>query len=73
MSSKLQHHQFGTDALVSVSKLVADHMQRAIACCPNCEHFQATPIERCALNGMRPPATIIAFGCEFFKNNDLPF
>lgn len=73
MSSKQKEHSYGTDALLIVSKLVADHMTRATKCCPNCEHFEASTVERCRLNGLRPPASIIAFGCELFENNDLPF
>ncbi len=67
-----REHSFGNDALLSVSKLVADHMQRAIKCCPNCENFGVKD-EKCSLNGMRPPAHIIAFGCECFVDNDVPF
>lgn len=71
MSSPKQH-LFGADALVSVSKIVADHMQRAIKCCPNCEHFQIKA-EKCGLNSQRPPAHVIAFGCECFSETDIPF
>jgi hypothetical protein len=50
-----------------------DIARRSLACCPNCEHFDGSGQERCRLNGKRPPANIIAFGCECFVNNDLPF
>lgn len=33
--------------------------------CPMCEHWNPDG-ETCKLNGLRPPATIIAFGCEYF-------
>ena len=72
-SEPIREHAFGTDALLSVSKLVADHMRRSIMCCPNCEHFKPEPMLKCGLNNMQPPSTVIAFGCELFVNNDCPF
>jgi len=52
---------------------IGTHFRTSIKCCPNCEHFEGSPIEKCKLNAMRPPAAIIAFGCECFVNNDCPF
>lgn len=72
MSSKPTEHEYGVEALTRVSKLVADHLERATKACPNCEHWNGA-FEKCRLNNLRPPATIIAFGCEMFVNNDLPF
>lgn len=51
---------------------IGSHFRNSIKCCPNCEHFQAD-LEKCGLNSKRPPATVIAFGCECFVNNDMPF
>lgn len=39
--------------------------------CITCDNFYL-PEERCNLNGMRPPAKIIAFGCECYQN-EIPF
>lgn len=69
---KPTEHQYGTEALISISKIVAQHLTRATKCCPNCEHFDGQ-FELCKLANKKPPATIIAFGCEVFVNNDLPF
>lgn len=73
MSSKPQEHEYGIEALTRISKLVADHMVRATKCCPNCENFSHDRREVCQLNNMRPPAVIIAFGCECFVECDIPF
>lgn len=35
-------------------------------CCPNCEHFNADS-EHCQIAGQRPPARVIANGCEQFE------
>jgi hypothetical protein len=34
--------------------------------CVVCKHWRGDN-ELCGLNGMRPPATVIAFGCELFE------
>jgi hypothetical protein len=34
--------------------------------CVVCEHWRGGS-ETCGLNGQRPPATVIAFGCELFE------
>jgi hypothetical protein len=47
-------------------------LQNATKCCPNCERFTPNK-EICKLNNMRPPANIIAFGCEMFEDVFLPF
>lgn len=45
---------------------------RALICCINCKHWQGQN-ETCKLNGRRPPANIIALGCECFEDCDIPF
>lgn len=47
------------------------NLRAAIRCCPNCTNF-AEKSEVCNLAGARPPATVIAFGCEKFDHN-IPF
>lgn len=47
--------------------------------CLNCEHFleESAPgvaLEVCGLtNGLRPPARVIANGCDKWKHDDCPF
>ncbi len=58
------------DKILPVIKL---SLQNATRCCPNCEHFEGGKLELCKLNGKHPPATVIAFGCEMFADNEVPF
>lgn len=46
-------------------------MRRSYTCCPNCLHFDGAN-EQCKLAAARPPAQVIAFGCERF-DFDIPF
>lgn len=46
-------------------------VENAAKTCVVCDHFDL-PKEVCMLNKMRPPARIIAFGCECFEN-EIPF
>lgn len=39
--------------------------------CVRCMHFNAD--ETCTLAGARPPAKVIAFGCDSFLPDDIPF
>jgi len=42
--------------------------------CLSCEHFRESTEECNAANGARPPARIIAFGCNQYKDkDDIPF
>ncbi len=62
------------DVAERIAPSIANHFRNATRCCPNCENFEAGPmIEKCKLNGKRPPATVIAFGCECFVDNEVPF
>lgn len=40
--------------------------------CVHCVHF-VDGAETCALAGQRPPARVIAFGCQAFVFDDIPF
>lgn len=46
-------------------------VENAARTCIVCDHFDL-PKELCNLNRQRPPARIIAFGCECFEN-EIPF
>lgn len=46
-------------------------VEQALKTCVVCDHWNQSK-ETCALNGLRPPARIIAFGCECFEN-EIPF
>lgn len=42
--------------------------------CLSCEHFRESTEECNAFNGQRPPARVIAFGCNMYKDkDDIPF
>ena len=43
--------------------------------CVSCDHFKPAPgLEHCGLVNQRPPARIIAFGCERYSDDmDVPF
>lgn len=63
---------YSPEALNGLTNAVKDTLKRGLKCCPNCDNFDAMA-ERCKLNNLRPPAPIIAFGCELFNWNDCPF
>lgn len=63
----------GTRTYVSdVGETIANVLKIAAKCCPNCEHFERGK-EVCGLNRKRPPANVIAFGCECFREVEIPF
>jgi len=71
MSSNSRQH--AGEVIGDVKKCVDNAIQRSIICCPNCEHFDRKA-EVCNYNNrQRPPANIIAFGCNWFKIDDVPF
>jgi hypothetical protein len=63
---------YSHEALRGLSNYVESALKRGIICCPNCDNFDSFG-EKCKLNHLRPPAPIIAFGCERFNWNDCPF
>ena len=72
MSSEPIPRQFVGDISGTLRNCIESNVQRAMVCCPNCEHFDRRN-EKCGLNGKRPPANVVAFGCECFKHDDIPF
>lgn len=76
MTSKLQALADRDQALfAALSDMVGelgDNMLKAARTCVNCQHFLEKS-EQCMLAGyQRPPARVIAFGCEKFEE-ELPF
>lgn len=63
---------YSNEVISGLGNIVEGALKRGLTCCPNCNHFDAMR-ETCGLNNLRPPAPIIAFGCERFDWNDCPF
>jgi len=63
---------YSEQVLSSLHKSIESALKRGAVCCPNCENFAAMQ-ETCKLNNKKPPAPVIAFGCERFVYNDIPF
>lgn len=53
------------------ARLIRTELERASKTCVRCEHFDEK-FELCRLNNLRPPARIIAEGCECFTE-EIPF
>lgn len=51
--------------------VIVDALERATKSCLTCDNFNE-PNETCRLNGLRPPARVIAFGCECYED-EIPF
>lgn len=74
--------KFRALALVGFGRLfeqtLSKHMMREgdgmTPSCLSCEHFKESTEECNAANGQRPPARIIAFGCNVYRDrDDIPF
>ena len=63
---------YSQDVLRSLCNTIDETLKRGKVCCPNCMLFAAFK-ETCTLNNLRPPAPIIAFGCERYENDNIPF
>lgn len=60
-----------------LGQVMRRHLDECTRTCLNCEHFTEKHVnsiysEICSLAGKRPPARIIAFGCEHYKDQ-IPF
>lgn len=71
MTIKLRHELEIEHFAERVTKLFAEEIQRANRNCVVCENFDKRS-ETCNLNKLRPPAAIIAYGCEMFLE-EIPF
>lgn len=54
-----------------IGTVVSEYLDRQTKTCLNCEHFDE-PNEICRMVGKRPPARIIAMGCEY-HDDIIPF
>lgn len=55
------------------SKMHGKEAEKMLTCCVNCLHFNIDS-ELCKIAKARPPAKIIAFGCDSFEDIDkIPF
>jgi len=60
-----------------MTEQIMDGLLAAVKCCPNCDHWkrateQCGEIRNCPQGPARPPATVIAHGCDYFKS-EIPF
>lgn len=53
-----------------LSSIIETHLEKNIKTCINCVNFNE-PSESCTLYKAKPPARVIALGCE--KWEDIPF
>jgi hypothetical protein len=51
----------------NITSQVIESIREMAQTCIHCEHFDEEK-ELCKLAGKRPPARVIAFGCENFQN-----
>lgn len=85
MNNSLFKQTFGGDArrreIVNdianeLSHMVMVHLDRCTKTCVNCGHWRqgppTKPMEVCGLVNKRPPAKVIAFGCEHYEDS-IPF
>jgi hypothetical protein len=72
MSSEIKSRVMVGEIVGDLHRIVDSAMQRSIVACPNCEHWKAFN-ETCGLYNQRPPAPVIAFGCNSFLLNEIPF
>jgi len=66
-----EENWFRRDEVTKALKLALEDTRRMLHCCPNCWHWIEAN-EECELAHARPPAKVIAFGCEKFSEQ-IPF
>jgi hypothetical protein len=72
MNSEIKQGEFARyQVFGEIAGKMAGQLQKACRTCVTCEHFD-DKAELCKLNGLRPPAFVIAFGCECFEDR-IPF
>jgi hypothetical protein len=54
-----------------IQPAIINALEHATKSCCTCDNFDQAG-ETCRLNGLRPPARIIAYGCEMFQD-EIPF
>ncbi len=55
-----------------IGPVVFEALMQATKTCLTCDHFAETKGENCNKFGGRPPARVIAFGCDGYEN-EIPF
>ena len=66
-----RRRQVVNDIANELGHVVSEHLDRCTKTCLNCDNFREKQ-ELCVLVGKRPPARIIAFGCEAYVDA-IPF
>ena len=67
----IRTHEISEGVYKEVEKLIWD----ALKCCICCRYWSKHRLEHCDLYNSRPPAAVIAFGCDSFKDieEECPF
>lgn len=58
-------------ASADINRSLIESVKLCLRTCVVCDHWNQLN-ETCSVNNLRPPANIIAFGCECFVN-EIPF
>lgn len=69
--SDARRRQVVNDIANELGHVVSQHLDRCTKTCVNCANF-VEKTEICTLAKQRPPARIIAFGCEKYED-EIPF
>lgn len=71
VDDSVSREQAVNDIAKELGRVMRNHLDECTKCCPNCLHWQERA-ELCNLVNARPPARIIAFGCELYDDR-IPF